>query len=255
MIKILLITGFIYLLATLLLYIKQRDLMYFPTPEQNHRGEEVWRLEINQQRLKIWVIKNTQVDDSPAIIYFGGNAEAVENNIDDYRRMFEGYTVYITNYRGYGGSSGEPTEKALFDDALSIYDKVLEKHKSVQIIGRSLGSGVACYVAAQRKVDKLSLITPYDSIKNVAQSAYPIFPVKWLLKDTYDSIGYSSDIQSQILIMIAKGDSVVPNKGSEKLIQAFSHNEVQVERYTGVTHAGISDLSKYQDDLASFFRL
>ena len=253
MIKFLLITILAYALASLYLFIKQRDLMYFPTPEENHPDEEVWWLETDQQKLKIWVLKNSSKENSPAIIYFGGNAETVENNIDDYRRMFAGYTVYITNYRGFGGSTGTPTEKNLFADALTIYDQVKAQHSRIQIIGRSLGSGIACYVAAHRPVEKLALITPYDSISNVAQSAYPLFPVKWLLKDHYDSMSYAPDIESDILIQIVNDDLVVTNKGSEIIAKALSHNKLKIERYYGVTHAGVSDLSHFQNDLATFF--
>lgn len=227
--------------------------MYFPTPEVDQVNAEPWWLETDQQRLKIWRITSHESATGPAIIYFGGNAEAVENNIQDYRRMFPGYTIYITNYRGYGGSSGQPTEQALFSDAITIFDNVKQQHSSVDIIGRSLGSGVACYVAAQREVQKLALITPYDSIKNVAQSAYPTFPVKWLLKDHFDSVSYSPAISSDILILIVSSDQVVPNSGTEHLIQALSHNPVQVERYSNVTHAGVSDSMEYQKKLSGFF--
>lgn len=227
--------------------------MYFPTPEQNHPGEEVWWLENDLQKLKIWVLRNSPNENGPAIIYFGGNAETVEDNIDNYHRMFAGHTVYITNYRGFGGSSGTPTEKNLFADALTIYDKVKEKHPRIQIIGRSLGSGIACYVASLRPVEKLALITPYDSISNVAQSAYPLFPVKWLLKDHYDSMSYVPDIESEILIQIVNDDLVVPNKGSEILVKALSRNKLKTERYFRVTHAGVSDLADFQNDLAAFF--
>ena len=168
--------------------------------------------------------------------------------------MFSGYTIYITNYRGYGGSSGLPTEDALFADALTIFDRVKQRHSSVDVIGRSLGSGVACYVAAKRKVKKLALITPYDSIKNVAQSAYPIFPVKWLLKDHFDSVHYSAAINSDILVLTVNNDLVVPNSGTDHLIQALSHNPVQIERYNHVSHADVSELVEYQKKLSAFFK-
>ncbi len=246
MLKIISILLSLYALACLLLYVKQRSILYYPTAENSNVDAESLWLKVSKHRLKIWKLNQGK----PAIIYFGGNSEAVEENIADYRRMFSDFTVYIVNYRGYGGSSGSPTEKALFDDALSIYDQLKTQHTSISVIGRSLGSGVACYLAAKRDVAKLALITPYDSISNVAQSHYPVFPVKWLIKDTFNSLNYAPSISSQILVLYAAHDLVVPMKHTKKLLQVLPPTEAQM--IDGSAHNDISSNPNYQRRLAEF---
>ena len=248
MLKTTLIILGLYSFSSLWLFIKQRDMMYFPTPEAHASQAGVVWLENQQHKLKIWQINS----GDPAIIYFGGNAEGVENNIPLFSQIFSGRTVYLVNYRGYGGSSGEPTEQALFDDALVVYDYVKKQHKNISIIGRSLGSGVASYVASQRDVEKLALITPYDSIKNVAQSHYPIFPVKWLLKDAFDSLSRATEISSPTLIMMAEFDQVIPRKHSEKLAASMQHLDLQTHVLAATNHNDIGASRDFAKHLQSF---
>lgn len=241
----------LYSLACLFLYIKQRSILYYPTLENSHtRAEALW-LQTAEAKIKTWVLnKQDSGPEKPAIVYFGGNAEAVDDNIAEFTHMFKNFTVYLVNYRGYGGSSGKPTEAGLFSDALAIYDQIATQHSSINVIGRSLGSGVASYLAANRKISKLVLITPYDSISSVAQSHYPVFPVKWLLKDQFDSIRYAPSISSQILVLYAEYDQVIPMVHTKNLLQHLPDAKSQMIK--GTTHNDISTNIEYQKLLADF---
>ena len=75
---------------------------------------------------------------------------------------------------------------------------------SISVIGRSLGSGVACYLAAHRKIQHMALVTPYDSMTSLAQTHYPIFPVRWLLKDRFESSKLANSIDSETLVLLAE---------------------------------------------------
>ena len=248
MLKITLIALILYAVACLFLYIKQRDLIFFPTPERFDLDAEALWMQTGGARLKVW-----RINQGPdAILYFGGNSEQIEDNINDFKRMFGDQTVYLANYRGYGGSSGRPDEQGLFDDALSLYDQLKKEHSSISVIGRSLGSGVACYLAAHRDVDKLILTTPYDSIQNVAQSHYPLFPVRWLLKDRFDSLSYVSDIHSPILVLLAEHDRIVPLANSKRLLSAINDSKRQSQMIPGSLHNDISSNPAYQKALTSF---
>lgn len=250
MIKILIILVFLYLLACLFLYVKQRDLLYFPTPEAHSAlATEVW-VDSQQQRLKLWQLHQQK----PAIIYFGGNAESVENNLADFDHALAEYTVYLVNYRGYAGSSGSPSEQALFEDALSVYDVISQQHSRISVIGRSLGSGVAVYLATQRKIDKVVLVTPYDSIKNVAKSHYPIFPVSFLLKDKFDSLSRSAQLTQPVLVLLADHDVTVPRKNSERLIAALKPEQLKTQIIKESDHGSISSHTEYYSSLSEFFR-
>ena len=237
-----------YLILGLLLFIFQRNFLYFPSPEYNHQypsqtfhneGESIKLIVLNEGKEK-------------AILYFGGNGEAVVNNASDFIKTFPNHTVYLVNYRGYGGSSGFPEEQSILSDALYIYDEIKAKYTGISVIGRSLGTGVATYIASNKNVDKMILITPYDSIENIAQSQYPIFPVSVLLKDKFDSLSRVNQIKARTLIILASHDRVIPVKNSTNLINAFPVAQVNVKTIANSGHNSLSGTKEYHEFLGEF---
>ena len=241
----------LYAAVCAFLYVIQRNLIYYPTPESRSAGAVDLRIESDGESLQVWQLNPGR---SEAILYFGGNAEDVSANIPDFDRALPGYTIYLINYRGYGGSTGEPSEAALFADAERVYDRVREEHRSVHAMGRSLGSGVAVHLAAVREIDKLVLITPYDSIASVAASAMPFFPVRWLLKDRYDAAGLAARLTSPSLVLMAERDQVIPRRHSEKLVEAFDPQVVTAVVVQGADHNTIGMVRAYWDSLTAFFK-
>ena len=241
----------VYLGLGTYLYIKQRSFVYFPTAEYQDNHGQVLNLLSNDEQLKIWVLNPNKAN---AIFYFGGNAESVEYNIQPFQTWFPNHTLYIMNYRGYGGSTGSPTEAALYADALALYDKVSTLHKSISIIGRSLGSGVATYLGANREVKQFALVTPYDSVANVAQAAYPMYPMSLLFKDKYDSISRAQQIHAKVLLIIAENDEMIPRKHSNNLADALleANVEVEIELLMGATHNSFSEDRHYKESLQNF---
>ena len=193
-------------------------------------------------------------ENKNAVLYFGGNGEAVEYNASNFIKMFPNQTVYLVKYRGYGGSTGEPSEEKLYSDALNIFDSLKEKHSEVSVIGRSLGSGIATLVASKRTVKKLALITPYDSVESLAQESFPIFPMFILLKDKYNSVGRAKLIKAQTLLLVAENDAVIRKSHSDNLDWAFkaNHSTMVVIKNTG--HNTISNSKQYASLLSEFIR-
>jgi uncharacterized protein len=239
--RIALILAISYISAGILLMIFQRSFIYFPQ-EANNPGLKEMVLKDKKEKIKI-LVSNEGCED--AILYFGGNAEAVYVYYDNFAHNFKNRTVYLVNYRGYGGSSGTPSEAALYEDALLAYDTLKSKHKNIAVIGRSLGSGVATYVAAKRDVKKLILVTPFDSVEAVAQAQFPIFPIAWMLLDPYDSIGRAKEIKAQTLLLIAGDDTLIPNENSMRLYNAFLPSQVHKQRFQGFGHNDIQSASRY----------
>ena len=237
----LILLPLIYLGIVVLLYVFQRGMLYFPSPEYQH-DLDTFALVNEGQSLKINVLNLGQ---SKAIVYFGGNAEPVVFNEVPFAENFPEHTVYLVNYRGYGGSSGKPTEAGLFSDALALYDHIQDQHESISVFGRSLGSGIATYLGSKRSIKHLALITPYDSIVNVAQQRFPIFPVRLLIHDEYDSIKRVSTISAKVLIIMAKQDLVIPNSHSINLAAAFPDQQVTVITIEKANHNNVSSSPKY----------
>ena len=239
----------VYAVGAVALYAYQRKILYFPSPEYAHEFDSL-ELYNEQEVLKVAVLNPGQ---SRAIIYFGGNAEAVIFNAEPFLENYPEHTIYLVNYRGYGGSTGSPTELGLYSDSLALYDRVSTNYESISLMGRSLGSGVATFLASQREVAHLALITPYDSIKNVAQARIPIYPAGLLLKDRYDSAEKAKRVAARVLIVMAELDSVIPNSHSITLSEAFQEEQVSVINIKGADHNNISLGLEYYSGLKRFF--
>jgi uncharacterized protein len=214
-----------YAIFCVYLYLAQRSFLYFPTPETRLPQAASIVLQSDGETLRIWARPR---DGPGAVIYFGGNGEDVAANFDDFARAMPGRAIYLVNYRGYGGSTGAPSEAALFRDALAVYDWAARKHSDLAVIGASLGSGVAV------------LVTPYDSLANVAQEKMRLFPVSLLLRDRFDSASRVPGVAAKTLILIAGEDEMIPRARSEALAAKFPAGQAKIEVIRGATHNGIA---------------
>ena len=238
-----------YLALCLFLFLQQRSVLYYPhPPSRTGDADAVW-LENENQRLKIWQVRK---EVGPALIYFGGYAEEVSLSLSDFKRLAPGYSLYLMNYRGYGGSSGSPTQNGLYADSLALYDRVAAGHTAIVVVGRSLGSGIAVYLAAQRPVRAAVLITPYSSMVDLAKHHYPYVPVNSLMKDRFESIRFAPDIAVPVLNLIAERDEVIPRKISEGLVQAFPPGVAEKVIIMDTQHNTIESNPDYEQRLKTF---
>lgn len=238
----------IYLALAALLFIFQRSIIYIPTAEYEHDFEQV-TLQNHEVSLKIIVVNK---GNENALIYFGGNAEAVVFNAQEFSSKFPNTTIYLVNYRGYGGSSGKPTQAGLFSDATVIFDSFSASHKNIAVVGRSLGSGVAMYLAANRPVSQVALITPYDSLLAVAKKQYPMFPISLLLKDKYDSMTLASRVNAPVLVLAGGKDTLIPLSHSQTLVDAIGQDSVKIVVIEQAGHNNISQFADYYESLTRF---
>jgi hypothetical protein len=149
------------------------------------------------------------------------------------------------HYRGFGGSSGSPSEKALFSDALALFDEVHAHHAEVEVVGRSLGGGVAVYLASQRPVKRLVLVTPFDSLQEIAAGIFPFLPVRWLLLDKFESWRYAPQVSAPTVIIAAEHDEVIPRASTELLRSRFKPGLATLEIVRNASHNTISNSSAY----------
>lgn len=245
---------FLYLGACAYLYATQRSKLYYPTPQIELAGIEKIALSSDGETLRIWHIGPS---DGDAILYFGGNAEDVSEVIPEFSKNFPHQSIYLVNYRGYGGSTGLPNEAGIFKDALAVYDFAQSRQRnsgdrSISIIGRSLGSGVAVYVEANRKVKKMVLTTPYDSIENIAKKQFPMFPISLLLKDKFASDTRAAAISIPTLVILADADEVIPRANSEMLIAAFRKSIPTTRIISNSSHNSILTSGVYWRDVSEF---
>ncbi len=170
--------------------------------------------------LRGWVVSPGQ---SRALVYLGGNAESIQDQRDGLARHLPGHTTYLVSYRGYGASEGRPSQQALTRDAVAVLDHAAARHPvgHVDLLGRSLGSGVAMQVAVRRPVGRLVLVTPFDSVAGVARDHLPWFPAQRLLADTWDSVAAAPGLRSRVLVVRAGRDEVVRPPLTDRLVEVL----------------------------------
>jgi pimeloyl-ACP methyl ester carboxylesterase len=246
---LLLFPAGVYLALCVMLFAVQRSQIYFPVREAIRPGVQAMRVPNGAESLKVWVLERP---GARAILYFGGNAEDVSLNLPSFAAAFPAHSLYLVNYRGYGGSSGRPSERALLADATAIYDQVAARHPEVSVIGRSLGSGVAVHLASARRIRRLALVSPFDSLVNVAREHYPWLPVALLMLDRYESVAKVPAIRVPVLIVIAADDEIIPARRSEALAAAFAPSQARVVRLAGATHNSLDLFPQYLESLAEF---
>jgi pimeloyl-ACP methyl ester carboxylesterase len=155
------------------------------------------------------------------------------------------------HYRGYGGSTGRPTEAALFADSLALFDHVSADHPRITVVGRSLGSGVAAYLASRRPVSRLVLVTPFDSVLEIAARSFWFVPVRWLLRDRFESTNYAPAITAPTTIIVAEHDVEVPRRHAEALFRLFRPGVATLHVIAGTGHNTISSSPDYAPLLRS----
>ena len=247
---ILSVSFLLYTIFCIIMYATQRRQIYFPTQETHNHAVESFFLPVTGAKLKIWSLHKER---EAAIIYFGGNAEDVAGDLAGFARLFPDYAIYLVNYRGYGGSTGKPTETALCNDAVAIFDFLTDNHLHISVIGRSLGSGVAVHLAALRPVEKLALVTPFASLAAVAQAHLPYLPVSFLLKDRYEADFRVPKIKAQVLMIIAENDEIIPREQSDALYELFIGKPCEVVIVSGAGHNTLDQHSQYHEALKNFF--
>ena len=231
------------------LYVMQRSFQYFPTPRRLGPTQMAGTFQSGDTLLQLTVSPHA---GPGALLYFGGNGEDVSSSVAPLMAAFPDREIVMLHYRGYGGSAGRPTEEALAADAAGLFDKVHAEHPDVIVIGRSLGTGVAVRLASTRPASRLVLVTPYDSLLGIAERQFPIFPVRYLLIDKYESWRYVPKITVPVLILAAERDEVIPAASTETLRARFPAGQVTWVVVPGASHNTIGDAPIYVRALAAF---
>lgn len=238
--------GLVYVGLCAALYFFQRSLIYFPQHRGFGFGDATAKLSVAGAELQMSVRPRA---GAKGLLYFGGNAEDVSASLASLSNAFPDYALYLLHYRGYGDSSGKPSEAALTSDALALFDKVHAEHPSVVVVGRSLGSCIAIRLASTRPVSRLVLVTPYDSLQELAAQQFPYIPVRWLLLDKFESWRYAPHVSAPTVILAAERDEVIPRSSTERLYSRFAPGVASYKVIAGVGHNSISESAAYLPSL------
>lgn len=190
--------------------------------------------------------------DSPkgVVLYFHGNGGSLQDWLPVANRFVErDLDILIMDYRGYGKSRGERNQKNLLEDALAAYSYLLKEWEaeSILVYGRSLGSGFASYVAANRPVAVLMMETPYVSLLSISQNLFPWLPVQWLMRFPMPSGEYLAKVSCPIFLIHGTNDQVIPVEHGRELSRIPQGKYVVYEEVSGGTHHDLEVYKQYQD--------
>ena len=223
----------IYLAFVLIVYLTQRRLLYFPSRESlsevlafaKQIGLEAWP-EADEQHRGFMAAQNVKGKPLGTIVVCHGNAGSALNRFyyaDALNRL--GYRVLLAEYPGYGARAGKCCEKSFVEDTKATLKALHEQGLGpILLWGESLGCGVVAAVASDPDVNVVGLVllSPWDSLPNLAQKLYWYLPAKWLVKDKYDSVANLSAYSRPVAILMAEEDEIIPNACSMRLYESLN---------------------------------
>ncbi|MGJ7510531.1 alpha/beta hydrolase [Variovorax sp. GT1P44] len=176
-------------------------------------------------------------------IYFAGRGEDVRATAQALHWLPEGFGFAAVNYRGVADSEGHPSEIASVKDAVQFADHLRRAFPNARlhVVGRSLGTGVAIQLVARRDFSSLQLVTPYDSMLEVAKRRFPLVPLSLLLRHQFNSLAHSREVAAKTQALLAETDDVVLPERSAKLIDAWP-TPISVQTVAGSNHHNIMGL-------------
>lgn len=232
-VKIALISALIlYVVPLILVYVFQRNFLYLPKSQyyppsvfEIDRAEEVRLNSSDGTELTGWWLK-PHSETSPVILFFHGNGSSVFSNHDIYADLnTAGYGVFGAAYPGYPGSSGKPTQESIVTAAQTQYDWIVGQGVSPERIvfyGTSLGAGVAAQLSLTRPPALLIMEAPFTSAVDMGRLSMPIFPVKYLMKDTYKSDEALEALTVPVVWLHGTQDEVIPFSMGRRLYDGYN---------------------------------
>jgi uncharacterized protein len=229
-----------------LLYMAQRSLQYFPERRRTDpraaglpEAEEAVLDTADGEQVIVWHVPPRE--EQPVFLYFHGNGGSLRWRDERFRAITaDGSGLIALSYRGYGGSSGRPTEKGLLADAAAAYEFAIARYSTERMIlwGESLGSAVAIALAADNPIGRLVLEAPFTSAVDVGAQHYWFIPVRLFMKDQFRSDLVAGKITAPVLVVHGEDDCVVPLTLGKRLYALIR----SPKRFVTIARAGHSDL-------------
>lgn len=176
-------------------------------------------------------------------VYFAGRSEDVRATAQMLHWLPKGFGFAALNYRGVADSQGRPSEIASVADAAQFAGHLRRAfpHARLHVVGRSLGTGVAIQLVARQNFESLQLITPYDSMLEVAKRRFPLVPLSLLLRHQFNSLEHCREVAAKTQVLLAERDDVVLAERSDKLIAAWP-TPISVQTVPASDHYNIVEL-------------
>jgi fermentation-respiration switch protein FrsA (DUF1100 family) len=266
---LLLLAGF----AAIILFLRWHEprMIYFPDRDMEPAPagvEDVWLTTADGVRIHGWWLPAT----NPApltVLFFHGNAGNISHRTEKlqiFRNL--GANVLIIDYRGYGRSAGKPDEAGTYADARAAYDHLTKtllvrrslgedgnrEPRTVVVYGESLGSAVAVDLATKVPVGGVIIEEGFTSIGDVGQKMFPFLPVRWFVRNKYDSLAKINRINAPLLMFHSRQDEIFAWRHAERLLAAAREPKRLVELRGDHNNAFLVSADAYREGLCRFFQ-
>ena len=243
-----------YVLLVGAIYIFQRNLLYLPdkgVPDLVESGvPDMGAVSLSTaDGLTLLAWYKEAAPGQPTLVYFCGNAGHIGHRGSKVRHYLDaGMGVLLVGYRGYGSNPGSPSEEGLYADGRAALDFLAAAGRApaqTVVYGESIGTGVAVHLAAERAavapLGAVILESPYAAIADVAAKHYPFLPVRWLVKDRFESVAKIARVQAPVFVFHGEKDGTIPIRTARELFAAA----VEPKKSLWIAEAYHNDLYDY----------
>ena len=246
------------------LYLKQPDLIFYPTKDVDVTPKE-WQLDYHAVDIKLankrnitgWYLPHPEAEKT--VLFFhgnGGNVSHRGNSLYIFHKLK--LNVLIIDYLGYGKSGGEPSEEGLYQSANAAWQYLLNHKKlapnKIIIFGRSLGGAVAVDLASQVNAGALIVESSFSSIRDIVDTAFPILTHIIYLRYSFNSLNKIGRVKMPLLVIHSPDDRVIPYESGIKLFNAAVSEKVFLEIKGGHNDGFMQSITSYMKSLHLFIQ-
>lgn len=256
--------AFAYAAILALIYLFQSHMVYFPhigrgmavTPQAHGLSYEAVTITTTDgEKLSAWWVPAESVRGT--VLIFHGNAGNISHRLD-YLLMFHRlrYASLIIDYRGYGTSTGSPSEAGTYRDAEAAWRWLTEQRKiaphEIVLFGESLGGAVAAWLAARVTPRALVIASTLTSVPDLGAQAYPFLPVRWMSRYSYDSVAALKAVKAPVLVAHSRDDEIIPFSHGRRLFEVAAEPKGFLEMRGGHNDGFIFMRREWVAELAAF---
>lgn len=238
----------------------QGRMVFFPThdiestPEAFGLDYEDVRIPVGGDEIDAWLVHAPRPRGT--VLFFHGNAGNMSHRGETIRFWNRhGFDLLIVDYRGYGQSTGRPSERHTYEDALAAWTWLTEERgvapSRIVVHGRSLGGAIAAWLAVERTPAVLIIESTFTSVPDIAKDVMPWVPGKWAVRIKYDTLDRIGRLKCPLLIAHSSGDDVIPYPHGKRLFEAAPEPKTFLE-LVGPHNGGWVQTAEYEDRLDEF---
>jgi uncharacterized protein len=260
MLNLLVMLALVYVGFALLVVWREPGLIYYPSrdfdPTPNRAVEDVWLTTADNVHIHSWFVP-AGTNAPLTVLFCHGNAGNLSHRTEKLAILHElAVDVLIFDYRGYGRSEGKPDEQGTYRDAQAAYEyltRTLNREpRTIIVYGESLGAAIAVDLASKVPVGGAIIEEPFTSAGDVGQKMFPFLPVRWLVRNKYDTLSKVAGINAPLLILHSRQDEFFPLSHAERLLAAAHEPKRLVELRGGHNDAFLVSSETYRTALKDF---